>query len=116
MAERAAVERALARARDGHGRVLLITGEAGIGKSRMLEEAARLATDAGMTVLTGRAVEGGGTFRPIAEALVAHLRDTDVFESAALRPYRWALQRIVPGWAGDSVAHPPAPAVRACCA
>lgn len=109
--ERAAVERMLAAARDGRGGVVLLTGEAGIGKSRLLQEAARLAANAGMRVLTGRAVEGGGTYRPIAEALVAHLRDTDVIESAELRPYRWALQRIVPGWAGDHVDRPLAPVV-----
>ena len=110
-AERAAVERVLAAARDGHGRMLLVTGEAGIGKSRMLDEAARLAAGAGMAVLSGRAVEGGGTFRPIADALIAHLRDREVTESAALRPYRWALQRIVPGWAGAGGERPPAPTV-----
>ena len=107
--ERAAVERVLAAARDGHGRMLLVTGEAGIGKSRMLDEAARLAAGTGMTVLSGRAVEGGGTYRPIAEALVAHLRDRDIVESAGLRPYRAALRRIVPGWAGDG-GEPPTPA------
>jgi hypothetical protein len=108
--ERAAVERVLAAARDGHGRILLVTGEAGIGKSRMLDEAARLAVGTGMAVLSGRAVEGGGTYRPIAEALVAHLRDRDIVESAGLRPYRAALRRIVPGWAGDGGEPPPAPA------
>ena len=108
-AERATVKRVLAAARRGRGGVLLITGEAGIGKSRMLEEAGRLAVDSGMTVLTGRAVEGGGTYRPIAEALLAHLRVTDVIESAELRPYRSALQRIVPGWAGHDVGRSPAP-------
>lgn len=109
-AERATVERVLTAARRGRGRVLLITGGAGIGKSRMLGEAARLAVDSGMTVLTGRAVEGGGTYRPIAEALVAHLRDADVIESADLRPHRAALQRIVPGWAGHDAGRLPVPA------
>lgn len=65
----------------------------------MLEKAARLTAAADMTVLTGRAIEGGGTYRPIADALVEHLRDVALSESESdeLRVYRWALQRIVPG-------------------
>ena len=40
----------------------------------MLAETARRAHDKGLTVLRGHAVEGGRTYRPIAEALVGHLR------------------------------------------
>jgi DNA-binding SARP family transcriptional activator len=41
----------------GSARVLMVSGEAGIGKSRLLEEAARQAHAAGATVLAGRAPE-----------------------------------------------------------
>ena len=45
---------ALADAADGQGRLALIHGPAGIGKSRLLQEVRRLATDEGALVLTAR--------------------------------------------------------------
>ncbi|WP_066367103.1 ATP-binding protein [Herbidospora mongoliensis] len=55
--------------RRGRGGVLLISGESGIGKTRLLREAADQARKAGLAVASGRAVEGGATYRPLAEAL-----------------------------------------------
>jgi DNA-binding CsgD family transcriptional regulator/tetratricopeptide (TPR) repeat protein len=96
--ELAAVQRAVTAARAGAGRLLLVAGEAGIGKSRLIAEAARLAADLGMPVLTGHAVEDSGPYRPVAEALLGGLRGgtPDLDE---LRPYRAALGRLLPGWA-----------------
>jgi DNA-binding CsgD family transcriptional regulator len=85
----------------GEGSTLLVTGEAGIGKSRLLAELARRAPEASMTVLRGRAMEGASTFRPMTEALARLLRGASVphlLDSSRLRPYRAALQRLVPGW------------------
>ena len=56
----AAVRSAVTRAGEGGGGVLLVVGEAGVGKSRLLTEAARLARADRMQVLTGRATESGG--------------------------------------------------------
>ncbi|GAB1819098.1 AAA family ATPase [Herbidospora sp. RD11066] len=53
----------------GRGGVLLVTGESGIGKTRLLRAAADRARSAGLAVASGRAVEGGATYRPLAEAL-----------------------------------------------
>jgi DNA-binding CsgD family transcriptional regulator/tetratricopeptide (TPR) repeat protein len=46
-------DRRLAEARSGIGRLLLLVGEAGIGKTRLLESIARRATGAGMVVVWG---------------------------------------------------------------
>ena len=54
----------------GTGRVVLVSGEAGIGKSQVLEEFQADARVQGMRVLTGRCYENGGTpFGPFLEAL-----------------------------------------------
>jgi DNA-binding SARP family transcriptional activator/tetratricopeptide (TPR) repeat protein len=67
---------ALLAARDGLGRSLLLTGEAGIGKTRLAEEAATIAAAHGFTVLWGRAGEGERhlPYMPIIEALRAYTR------------------------------------------
>jgi DNA-binding CsgD family transcriptional regulator len=85
----------------GEGSTLLVMGEAGIGKSRLLAELTRRAPEASMTVLRGRAMEGASTFRPMTEALARLLRGAAMpllLDSSRLRPYRAALQRLVPGW------------------
>ncbi|HWO19942.1 MAG TPA: protein kinase, partial [Kofleriaceae bacterium] len=53
-------EAALRRARAGSGSLLLVTGEAGIGKSRLAREVAARAAASGMRALWGRAWEAGG--------------------------------------------------------
>jgi DNA-binding CsgD family transcriptional regulator/tetratricopeptide (TPR) repeat protein len=80
------------------GGTLLVAGEAGIGKSRLLAEVAARAGERGWPVLRGHAVPGGGTYRPLAEALARPLRELPLAGSARLRPFRAALQRVVPGW------------------
>lgn len=57
----------------GLGALVLIRGEAGVGKSRLLAEVTDRAA-AGATTLRCRAVEGGGAYRPLADALLAHQR------------------------------------------
>ena len=58
--ELAEVRAAIDDARAGRGRLVLFTGEAGIGKTRLADESARLATAKGMRVRWGRCWEGGG--------------------------------------------------------
>ena len=72
---------ALRSARDGHGRVVVVAGRAGIGKSSILAEGQRAARAAGFTVLTARASD---LEREFAFGVARQL-----FERAA-RPHWWA--------------------------
>ena len=67
----ATVQDCLDRARDGLGAVLVVSGEPGIGKSRLLREAARQASGSGFAVHVGTADEMTQTrpFGPWLEAL-----------------------------------------------
>ena len=71
-AEQRWLEEALEGARAGAGRVVLLAGEAGVGKTRLADD---LAAQSGLTVLRGRAdAAGGSPYAPLAQALRAHLR------------------------------------------
>jgi DNA-binding CsgD family transcriptional regulator len=94
------LQAALAAARASRGGTLFLTGEAGIGKSRLIRETARMATAVGLPVLTGRAVAGGmpTPFRPFAEALGSAGRARGLPASEELDPFRPALARLIPQW------------------
>jgi len=64
---------------EGRGFVCFLTGEAGIGKSRLAEEAARLARDRGMRIYWGRCWEAGGApaYWPWVQVLRAILRTAE---------------------------------------
>jgi predicted ATPase len=91
---------ALAAAQSGRGGTVLVTGEAGIGKSRLVRETVHLAREQEMAVLAGRAVAGDvpAPFRPFAEALAAAGRAGRLPEAGELGPFRATLARLVPQW------------------
>jgi DNA-binding NarL/FixJ family response regulator len=91
---------ALDRAAAGHGATLAVVGEAGVGKSRLVREAAADAVSRRVPVLTGRAVERDNpqAFRPLAEALFSHLRRSGPPNVPALAPFRPILGRLIPEW------------------
>lgn len=99
-AERQELRRALDRLSDGHGATLVVTGEAGVGKSRLLREVATEGAHRGARVLNGRAVERDSPhpFRPIAEALFSHLRASGPPQARELTPFLPILGRLVPQW------------------
>ena len=70
--ELAELERALAATQAGSGASVLLTGEAGIGKTRLASEFAGRARDAGFAILLGRSIPLVGTdlpYQPFVEAL-----------------------------------------------
>src|SRR5262249_2040536 len=75
--EFARISERLDAAHRGDGGVLLIAGEPGIGKTRLAEEAARLARERGFRALWGRCYEDGGApaYWPWIQALRAWLRE-----------------------------------------
>ncbi len=81
----------------GRGGALLVTGEAGVGKTRFVDEMRAWAAAAEMTVLVGRSVAGGGTYRAVTEALARLLRHRPRLDDPTLQPYRAALGRLLPG-------------------
>ena len=67
--ELATLQRAWEEATGGDGRLLVVTGPAGIGKTRLVAELARTAHSDGALVLYGRAVSLTTRLQPLAEAL-----------------------------------------------
>ncbi|MGH6629328.1 MAG: AAA family ATPase, partial [Burkholderiales bacterium] len=69
--ELAALRAAVGEAIEGRGHMFLVSGEPGIGKTRLAEEASREAARRGMRVLWGRCWEGGGVpaYWPIIQIL-----------------------------------------------
>jgi DNA-binding CsgD family transcriptional regulator len=97
-AETARLGSALAAARDGAGGVLFLTGEAGIGKSRLAGELAAEARTSGASVLTGRAVPTSASipYRPLTEALLQALRGRAIPDDPTLTPWLPALRAVIP--------------------
>jgi len=89
---------AFARAADGRGGVVFITGEPGIGKSRLARELTAHALELGALTAAGRAVPAGsGTpYRPLTEALLQLLRDRPLPAHTDLDPWLPALRAILP--------------------
>jgi DNA-binding SARP family transcriptional activator len=83
----------------GHGRALFVSGEAGIGKSRLVEALAAVAARAGAQVLVGRAYETEQVlpFRPWIESLRAAVALADA-DSVWRRHAHWRteLARVFP--------------------
>ncbi len=103
---------ALDAAGQGRGRAVFVTGDSGVGKSRLVREATAVAAERGFFVLVGRATESSVPvpFRPITEALMGAARAGVVPDAPGIADYRAALGTLVPEWSrpddGDAEVSP----------
>src|SRR6266536_1717984 len=112
--ELAALAEIFSRAAGGGGACVVITGEAGVGKIRLVTEAATGAREQGHVVLAGRSTptDRVSPLRPLGDALLDGLRDRRPPDDPALAPYLPALGTLVPHWAaGPAFPAVPAPPV-----
>jgi DNA-binding CsgD family transcriptional regulator/tetratricopeptide (TPR) repeat protein len=108
--ELAQVDEARADAAAGRPRLLVVGGEAGIGKTRLIEAAADRARTDGWRVLIGGCLDigdGGLPYLPLAEALRSLVRGTSAGDlDALLGPGRADLAAILPELAETTSASP----------
>ena len=83
----------------GRGGAAFVLGEAGIGKSRLLNAAGDIARSRGMTVLRGRAGDSPvpAAYRPLAEAVLSALRGRQPEHDPSLARFASALGVLAPG-------------------
>jgi DNA-binding CsgD family transcriptional regulator len=98
-AEIQALESALAGALAGEGGCAVITGEAGIGKSRLIRELSQLASARRVPVAAGRAVPASTSapYRPVTEALLQLLRRRPLPDDPSLDPWLPHVAALLPG-------------------
>jgi DNA-binding NarL/FixJ family response regulator len=94
------LDQAFGRAAHGEPSVVLVAGEAGVGKSRLMAEFAARVAAAGGHALAGGCLDlsgGGQPYAPFAEALRLFVRRLDAdARAAAFGPSTAALVRLVP--------------------
>lgn len=114
-AEREVLARAWRRAAWGERQVVLLAGEPGVGKTRLVNEAALAAHNEGARVLYGRChPELGVPYQPFIDALGHYIGACDDEELASqLRASGGEIARIVPGLARRLPHLPPPPATDA---
>ncbi|HVL52827.1 MAG TPA: AAA family ATPase, partial [Vitreimonas sp.] len=109
-AELARLLEAVERAADGRPQLALVTGEAGIGKSRLVAELVASVRMAGSRVLSGGCLDIGAAavpYLPLAEALRGLARSLSPDELAAvLGPTREDLAAIAPELGSPGIAAP----------
>ncbi|WP_433285069.1 AAA family ATPase [Pseudonocardia sp. CA-142604] len=100
-AELAVLVELLGAARRGAGTVVFLSGDPGIGKSRMAREVFALAGTTGLPAVVGRAVPGASSapLRPLVEATLALARRHGLPDRSELGPYAAVLGPLVPEWA-----------------
>jgi ATP/maltotriose-dependent transcriptional regulator MalT len=96
----AELEAALRDAAEGRPSLALVSGESGVGKSRLADELKRHARESGARVLAGDCVELGDDelpYAPLLSALRPLVRDEDPALDELAASYRAAIDAIMPG-------------------
>jgi DNA-binding CsgD family transcriptional regulator len=93
----------------GEGGVLALVGDAGAGKSRLLEVVRGGAEARGIAVLAGRAVPSASpsAFRPLREALLAAFRSRPLPDHPSLAGFEGHLGQLVPSAGAPAVEESP---------
>lgn len=97
------LRRALTEAATRRGAWIGIIGEAGVGKTRLVDEFARAVSTAGVRAVVGRAssVDRSSPFRPLVEVLIAATAGIDrPDQHSTVAPYAAVVDRFVPHWGG----------------
>ncbi len=98
--EVATLQSLIDQAREGRGQVLLLSGEAGIGKSRLLAEGKRQASERGFLVLQGTCfpTDRSSPYAPLLDLLSSsHTQDLLSLSTANPEPLVRELARLFPG-------------------
>lgn len=114
-AELGVLGQAIDATRRGGAGVFFLSGGAGIGKTRLAAEVARLAARSGLRVARGRATSRAIPYRLLSEALLSVVREAGPPDDPKLGPYRPALACLVPemGPRGTGPEPTPSPVVLA---
>ncbi|MBW2541456.1 MAG: AAA family ATPase, partial [Deltaproteobacteria bacterium] len=96
--EMASLSAGLALAINGDPQIFLLMGEAGIGKTRMIEEFSKTALAEGATVLVGscREEEGAPAFWPWIQILRTHIEVRNPETLKSLQPHAAVLSQMLP--------------------
>jgi DNA-binding winged helix-turn-helix (wHTH) protein len=97
-AEIASLSSGLSQALGGDPQTFLLSGEAGMGKTRLIEEFAHKATSEGATVLVGRCREEAGApaFWPWIQILRTHIESGCQETLNSLEPYAAVISQMLP--------------------
>jgi len=112
--ELAALDEVLARAANGDGSAVLVEGEAGIGKSRLMARLESRGRASGLPVLVGECLplaEGELAFAPIVAALRPVMLDPEVLAGARARAACGAGRAMARSGIGTTASRRPGAAV-----
>ena len=108
-AELADLTAALDGAAEGRGGAVFVTGDEGVGKSRLTRALCDQAATRGFRIMSGRGTKSAVPvpYRPVAEALIGAARNGFIPDMPVISNCRAALGSLVPEWSqpGDAKAH-----------
>lgn len=110
----AALRESLQQVQNGSGQTVLIAGEAGVGKSRLVAEAKTHAADRGFVLLQGACfqADSASPYAPLLDLLRTHFANGwDAAMTAALGPLVGSLGPLLPDLLPQPVDQPPRPSL-----